>query len=137
MESDSAQANTARSQTNFFRFSNIFISREFRIHMIIFQKIRIFFKNPKLANTARSRTLHRLTLHGVQKIFKDFWKSPVPGNFGSRWWYLEKFHIFFENSKLANTARSRQLNFLKIQKWLTLRGVLPSTILSVQASPCL
>ena len=68
--------------------------------------------NPKLANTVRSQTNNF-----------DFWKSPFPGNLGSIWWYFERFQIFFENPNLANTAWSQQLNFPKIQKGLTLRGV--------------
>ena len=37
----------------------------------------------------------------------------------------------------SDSSRSRQLNFPKIQKWLTLCGVLPGKIFSLQASPCL
>ena len=45
--------------------------------------------------------------------------------------YFEKFQIYFENPKLANTVRSRT------QQSIGLRGVLPGAILSLQASPCL
>ena len=38
------------------------------------------YANPKLANTVRSRTLHRLTLRGVKTNFFYFRKSPFPGN---------------------------------------------------------
>ena len=73
------------------------------------------FANPKLANTARSWTLRRLSLRIVKQMFY-FRKSPFPWNLGSIW-YFEKFRIFFENPKVTNTAaRSQQLNFSKIHK---------------------
>ena len=97
------------------------------------------FANPKLANTARSRTLRRLTLRGFKNFNFYFRKSFFPGNLGSIRWYFEKFRIFPNilkwltlrgeelwaewNSEQANTAQSRQLHFPKIQKWLTLSGV--------------
>ena len=61
---------------------------------------------------AKSVTPRRLTLRGVKQIF-DFRKSLFTGNLG---WYFETFRTFFENPKLANTARSRQLNFFKDPK---------------------
>ena len=76
-ESDSAQANTAQSRKlkwsqiqnwltmrgvkHIFLFLKISISREFRIHMMIFRKCRIFSENPKVNNTAQSWTLRSRT----------------------------------------------------------------------------
>ena len=37
----------------------------------------------------------------------------------------------------ANTERSKEIKFSKIQNCLTLRGVLPASLLSLHASPCL
>ena len=47
--------------------------------------------------------------------------------------FQKKIRKHFENPKMANTVPSLPQN----QKCLTLRGVLPGTILSLQASPCL
>ena len=60
-ELNSAQANSAQDNSaesnKFFRFSNIFISREYRIHMKIFQKNLNIFRKSKLDNTARVRVV--------------------------------------------------------------------------------
>ena len=61
------------------------------------------------ANTARSQTLHRLTLRG--------------GRLCTLLACAESENLIFKNPKLANTAQSQQLHFPKIQKWLTLHGV--------------
>ena len=74
-------------------------------------------KNPQLANSARSRTLHSVILQGVQlrevlacaesNNFCYFQKFQFPGLLGSLWWYLKKKNWkYFENPKLANTAPS-------------------------------
>ena len=76
-ESDSAQCDTALSLTPrsvilrrvkyLFLFSKTSISMTFRFYVMIFRnKIRKYFENPKMSNTAQSfPTLHSITLSRV------------------------------------------------------------------------
>ena len=124
MESDSAQANTDSEQCwpifYFWQFNFLDLAQSKKIFWplkISFRMQRIwvhmlnFLKkidNPTLTNTAESQTPRRQPLRRVSKFI------------------FQKSKSFY-----SNTAQSRT------PCRLILRGVLPASILYVQASPCL
>ena len=59
------RSRTVRSQTNFFDFQKSQFPGNLESIWLYLEKCPIFSENPKVTNTARSRTSRRLTLWGV------------------------------------------------------------------------
>ena len=139
--SDSALTNTVRSRTP----RRLPLSGVIKLNL---KKLKIDYhcgeSDSALTNTVRNRTPRRLTLRGVKQILFAF--KYLHCSRESRV-HMLIFQIIFVNPKLTNTVRSKTPRWLTMNRsrpprwltrrtprWLTLRGVLPSHILSLQAS---